>query len=446
MTTKQARVYSAFVYRLDKVAAPRPALVRDQPTVLLYAALGVLGYLLNGLGAVLGPLQRQLHVDRAQVAFYPSLFAGALLVVGLLGGRAVERLGHRTALVMSLGGLAVGAGLLAAPTRLVTLAGAVLLGTGGAVMVQVVPAALTRRQPVAAAPAIGEANAVSSVASILAPAAVAAAIAIGADWRIGYLLPVLPVAAGLLLILLLHAPVRASLHSAAAAADDAERGGRDDGADDADDSDDSDRGGSRGGVEPPARSLVAVGFEPGRLPGRWADVLLAVSVEFCLVFWAAAAFRDWHGAGPAAAPALATAFLLGMALGRVAAARLTTGRHPSAVVIAACGAAVGGFAAFWASPSTAVAAVGLLLTGAGVALLYPVSLARLVAAWPHARDRAAARGALASGLAIGVAPLLLARLADVVGLRAAYLIVPALLTALAAHAAITLTRSPGTPH
>ncbi len=404
------------------MAAPRAALVRDQPTVLLYAALGVLGYLLNGLGAVLGPLQRQLHVDRAQVAFYPSLFAGALLVVGLLGGRAVERLGHRTALVMSLGGLAVGAGLLAAPTRLVTLAGAVLLGTGGAVMVQVVPAALTRRQPLAAAPAIG------------------------ADWRIGYLLPVLPVAAGLLLILLLHAPVRASMHSAAAAADDAERGGRDDGADDADDSDDSDRGGSRGGVEPPARSLVAVGFEPGRLPGRWADVLLAVSVEFCLVFWAAAAFRDWHGAGPAAAPALATAFLLGMALGRVAAARLTTGRHPSAVVIAACGAAVGGFAAFWASPSTAVAAVGLLLTGAGVALLYPVSLARLVAAWPHARDRAAARGALASGLAIGVAPLLLARLADVVGLRAAYLIVPALLTALAAHAAITLTRSPGTPH
>lgn len=134
-----------------------------------------------------------------------------------------------------------------------------------------------------------------------------------------------------------------------------------------------------------------------------------------------------------------------MALARVAAARLTTGRHPSAVVLSACGAAVGGFAAFWASPGTAAAAAGLLLTGAGVALLYPVTLARLVAAWPHARDRAAARGALASGLAIGAAPLLLARLAEVVGLRAAYLVVPALLAALAAHAAITLTRTPRTP-
>jgi MFS family permease len=396
--------------------APAPGLARDQPTVLLYAALGVLGYLLNGLGAVLGPLQHQLQVDRAQVAFYPSLFAVALLAVGVLGGRAVQRLGHRTALVVALGGLAVGAGLLTGPTRLLTLAGAVVLGTGGALMVQVVPAALTRRHPTAAAPALGEANAVSSFASVLAPAAVAAAVGLGADWRIGYLLPVLPVAAGLLLLLLFHASLRAALQD-----------------------------GPVGGSESRAQPKAATGFEPGRLPGRWVDVLLAVSVEFCLVFWTADAFRDWHGAGPAAAPALAAAFLLGMALARVAAARLTTGRHPAAVVLSACGAAVGGFTAFWASPGTAAAAAGLLLTGAGVALLYPVTLARLVAAWPHARDQAAARGALASGLAIGAAPLLLARLADIVGLRAAYLVVPALLTALAAHAAITLTRTPRTP-
>jgi hypothetical protein len=67
-------------------------------------------------------------------------------------------------------------------------------------------------------------------------------------------------------------------------------------------------------------------------------------------------------------------------------------------------------------------------------------LARLVAAWPHTIDRAAARGALASGLAIGVAPLLLARTADAVDLRTAYLIVPILLAGLAAHAATTRSR------
>lgn len=41
---------------------------------------------------------------------------------------------------------------------------------------------------------------------------------------------------------------------------------------------------------------------------------------------------------------------------------------------------------------------------------------------------------LASGLAIGGAPYLLARLADTTGLRPAYLLVPVLLLGLAAHA------------
>ena len=68
--------------------------------------------------------------------------------------------------------------------------------------------------------------------------------------------------------------------------------------------------------------------------------------------------------------------------------------------------------------------------GAGVALLYPLSLARVVAAWPERPDGAAARAALASGLAIGVSPLVLAGLADLVGLRTAYLLVPGILVAL----------------
>ena len=70
-----------------------------------------------------------------------------------------------------------------------------------------------------------------------------------------------------------------------------------------------------------------------------------------------------------------------------------------------------------------------------MALLYPTTVSRVVAAWPRAPDRAAARAALASGLAIGLAPYLLARLADGVGLRQAYLVVPVLLLALAARTA-----------
>lgn len=388
---------------------PVPVLVRDPSTLLLYAGLGVLGYLLNGLGAVLGPLQRQLGVDRAQVAFYPSLFAVALVVVGLVGGRVVQRVGHRVTVASALVGLVAGAMLLAAPARPLTLVGAALLGTGGALMVQAVPAALTRRHRTAAASAVGEANAVSSYASVLAPAAVGGAVALGAAWWIGYLLPVLPIAAALLVMLAMRDLLPSDEHP--------ERG-----------------------AQPP---LAGVGLEPARLTGRWVDVLLAVSVEFCLVFWAADAFQEWHGAAPAAAAVLSGAFLLGMALARTATARLTAGHHPLAVVLTGCAVATLGFVAFWAGQGTVAAAAGLLITGTGIALLYPLTVSRLVAAWPHDQDRAAARGALASGLAIGGAPLLLARLADTIGLRTAYLIVPVLLAALALHAATGLNGTRG---
>jgi hypothetical protein len=80
-----------------------------------------------------------------------------------------------------------------------------------------------------------------------------------------------------------------------------------------------------------------------------------------------------------------------------------------------------------------LAAAGLAVAGLGVALLYPTTVSRTIAAWPHAPDRAAARAALASGVAIGGAPFVLARLADLTGLRAAYLVVPVLLVALAAR-------------
>lgn len=377
--------------------------MRDRFTVLLYLMLGVVGFLLNGFGSILGPLQRQLGVSRAEVAFYPSLYALALVVVGLVGGRIVERTGHRVALVGSLVVMAAGTGLLASPVRTLTLVGAVLLGIGAATTIQVVPAALSRRHPAGATASISEANAVSSVASLVGPGAVALALGIGAGWQAGYVLPVLPVVV-VLLVLLLRVAVPAGSPATAIA------------------------------------SAPASGLEPGRLLPRWIAVVLAVSVEFCLVFWAADAMAEWHGAGASTAPALAALFLVGMALTRAVAGRLTRGRHPLLVVPVACAVAVAGFAVFWAAPWLPVAAAGLLVAGLGVALLYPVTVARLVAAWPDRHDRAASRGALASGLAIGGAPLVLAALADAVGLRTAYLLVPCLLVALAVAAVVSLSR------
>jgi MFS family permease len=366
-------------------------LSRGHATWLLYGVFSSMAFLLNGLGAVLPPLQRELHVSRGEVAFYPSLFAVGLVVVGVAGGPLVGRIGRATALRLAIAAMILGGVLIAAPVQIATLLGALFMGLGGALLIQLVPAILSAAQPQAPAAAIGEANGLASATSVLAPLAVSASLAAGLGWRGGYL------AAPLLVLAALTLPAwRLAVPDAPTPAADNESGG------------------------------------PSPMLSRWIDLLLAVSVEFCMVFWAASAFIAWDRATLSQAPALASLFLVGMAIARALSARII-GRLPDhRVLILVCtAAALAGFALFWAAPTLALAATGLLVTGLGVALLYPTTVSRVIAAWPQAPDRASARAALGSGLAIGVAPFVLAQVSDRIGLRAAFLIVPALLLVLA---------------
>jgi MFS family permease len=357
-----------------------------------------MAFLLNGLGGVLEPLQKDLHVSRGDVAFYPSLFAAGLVVVGVGGGALVGRIGRTVAFRLAMAGMILGGLLLATPDRFATLLGALLLGVGGAVLVQLGPALLAALHPQAPIAAVGEANALASTASVIAPLAVAAALVSGLGWRIGYLGP------ALLALAILTVPAwRMAMPEAPVGLKD-----------------------SRSAPSPP-------------LFGPWVNVLLAVSVEFCFIFWAPSALIEWDHASRGQAPALASLFLVGMATARGLAAPITARLGATRVLMLACtGVSAVGFVLFWAAPNIVLAAAGLLIAGLGCALLYPTTVSRVVAVWPHAPDRAAARAALASGLAIGVAPFVLARLSDVTSLRNAYLIVPGLLAVLAVRGVLSI--------
>ncbi|MGZ4665280.1 MAG: hypothetical protein ACXV5Q_09635 [Frankiaceae bacterium] len=66
---------------------------RDPLTLRTYLAFVCLGWMLNGLGAILPALQTDLGADRATVARYPAMFGIGLLAVGLTGDRLAPRLG-----------------------------------------------------------------------------------------------------------------------------------------------------------------------------------------------------------------------------------------------------------------------------------------------------------------------------------------------------------------
>jgi hypothetical protein len=69
-----------------------------------------------------------------------------------------------------------------------------------------------------------------------------------------------------------------------------------------------------------------------------------------------------------------------------------------------------------------------------------VTLAQTLAAWPADPSLAAARCALASGVAIGTAPVFLGTLADAADLRVAVLLTPALLLVFLTRCAARLAR------
>jgi fucose permease len=137
-------------------------------------------------------------------------------------------------------------------------------------------------------------------------------------------------------------------------------------------------------------------------------------------------------------------FLLGMAGVRALSTPLTRD-IPEAwrLVTGGCVVALVGFAMFWAGPTLWIAALGAIVVGVGIGLQYPVLLPLFISGHPDAPDRAAARGTLASGLAIGGAPLVLAALSDRMGLHDAYLVVPLLLAVLAIRVAARREVTPG---
>ena len=373
----------------------RPRLERDELTRLAYLMLGLWAFLLYALGPALPALRRQLDVSRATVSLHTTLVALGAVAVGIAGERVVFRLGRRRTFWLTSIAVAIGAVALALGGRLaLTLPAAALLGVAGAMLVAIIQAALADRHGTLAPAALVESNALAAALGAAAPLAVALAIVAGSDWR-----AVFVVAA------VLAVPALAAAY---------------------------------GSVAFPAAPDLPHDHEPA-LPREywlfWFALLLFVAFEFCVVFWSTDYLESVLGLSRSRAAAAASLFLVGMTLGRVLGGWLAKRASAERLLAVALAVAAVGFASFWLIPSALVAAAALALTGLGVAVLYPLTLALAIRAAGGRTDAASARAAFATGIAIAVAPFVLGALADEAGLRAAYGIVPALV----ALGALTLT-------
>jgi MFS family permease len=368
--------------------------VSDGVVLRVAAGPAAVGFTINSLGACLVLLARDLGRPAEELVWLSSSFGVGLLLMGA-AGQVLLRRGPRPVLRGSALVAAAGAALLGTgPTALLAAAGALLLGTGAAGLVMVTPALL--RGPTVGA-RLSRVNAVSSVCGILGPLAVGTLDGQLGSGRLALLLAVPP-------LLALAAAARWAAGSAPPAPDP-------------------------GPSRPVSRRVVIA----------WAAVVLGVSIEFCFTIWAAARLQD-AGLAPGHAGAAAVAFLLGMAAGRYGAPWLIGRGFP--VVPVGCAVVVAGTLAV-AVPNAPVPVVaGLVVAGLGTAAFYPVTLARLVQVPGMSHLRGPAFGALASGTAVLVAPVVLAALGAALDLRAAYLLA---VLPLAAALATAARREPSCP-
>lgn len=371
---------------------------RDRQTRLLYAQLAIYGYFLYGFNASIPLLGTELGVSRAVAGLHGTAFACGTVVAGLTGAGLSARFGRRRVLWAGLGGLCAGVVLLVGATALgFTLLAAAVAGLAGSLVVNTVTAALSDHAGRWAPAALNEANALAAGLGLVAPLMLGVGAATVVGWRLGPAL-LLPLVAGLALsmrgVAVAEAPARPTSGGAAQA-----------------------RAGRRLG---------------GRYWAAWAVLLVLVGCEFAMTIWSSEVLRQRTGLEAGAAATGVTAIVLGMAVGRWWGARLTLRVPVDPLLLAAIALGVAGFALFWSATAPVPAFAGLLLTGLGLSVHFPLAMTRAVAASGGRPDLATARAALGVGLAIGTGPFVLGALADVVGPHRAVLVVPVLLALAAA--------------
>ena len=365
----------------DVVHAPiRP--VRDRTTLLAYAQYGLLGWFVYGFSASLTLLRDDAGLTRTAA----SLLSISLAVGGVVGSvtasAIVRRFGRGALLRASSLLVALGALLYVSGAPLWIVAAGPFIGSlGCAYTVVGASAFLEAHQEHAADAALAEGNLVASMASLLATFAIGVGSTIALGWRSSMIL--------LAVVAIALEFVRGRSVSAFNVGTALE---------------------SRRGAP--------------RLPGLmwWAvlTLILLTSVEITLLQWGPDLLRDRGGLGAAAASTCIAAIVTGMIAGRLIGSRIVERVSSELVFGATIVFAAAAFIYTWLATGAIALVIGFVLIGLGIGMHFPLGIGRAMRASDGQPDRAAGWTSAGIGAMSGIAPFLLAALADAWGVHRAF--------------------------
>ncbi len=362
---------------------------RDRFTWLAYLSLAFYGYFLNVLGPITPFLKEELRLSYTVSSYHFTAFAVGILLIGFWGHLPIQRIGRWRSLWIGMVGISLSALLLLAGRNpIITIGASFLMGLIGSLILAIVPAALSDRHGEMRAVALSEANVIASLVASAAPLMVGwFANSIG-GWRL---------ALGIVALTPLFLFLTLGRSISPASTSTPEEGI---------------------GSSQPLPLLFWI---------YWVAIVLAVSVEFCMIFWSADYLENVLGMVKANAAQAVSLFLIAMILGRLAGSWLVQRFSTRLMVTVSILIAGIGFLLFWRAENVFLGLSGLFLTGLGVASLYPLTLSLTIGAADGNTVQASSRATLASGTAILALPLALGRLADAAGIRLAYGVVLVLL-------------------
>ena len=323
-----------------------PRLARDRVTMVVGGAYILIGAASGAMGPVTDQLRTSLRLSGAVTGLHGALFGWFLLACGLLSVSILRVADVAALLRVAIAAISIGLIVLACGHHVaVTIAGAMLVGIGGALMVLVSPQILsTHHGPDRRSAAFTLVNGLSQLGSIGAPLVLALALHVGWGWR--WPLAAIGVAAGTIFG---WAALRTDLPHHVAERD-----------------------------APRVKALTYLRSRP-EVRLRWFVLTLGISVEFATLFWASASVQELAGASSAGAVGVGL-FAGGMAAGRMASARVTRRVADVTLLRVSFAVAVLGGIVLRVGPGVVVRLVALAVTGLGLALVYPVAFSRLYGA------------------------------------------------------------------
>ena len=382
------------VSSVDDFADRKPAPVGvDATTVATFITLGAYTWFIYGLGPSIPLLREELGTSSTVAGLHSLLMSAGVVLAGFLGVRLVRRwrrfgAGRRGMAGISLAVVVLVAGSLLTSGQLaLTLPAMVLAGVSGALAINITTAVINDHHGIMGPSVLSQANAVAAAVGLVSPLAVGAATAAGWTWRAALLMTI-PLA-GVAFVLITRNRTVPAYNT----------------------------------IPPGAHGFSARGLSPACWLAALA-VVAAVAVEFCSVTWTPDLLTTQTDAAPGTATGAVAAVVGGMAAGRFLVGWLARRRPPLVLFLIGLAVTVLGWVVVWTTTSVAVAIIGLLIVGIGIAGQFPLGISMVMTFSRGEPDRAVAVASMGFGAASGLGPFALGALADAFGVKMAFLVVP----------------------